>query len=219
MCTQRLIWIWNVLNSDRRSHLIWFSVWNFERPWKIWQIWARSRNIVEFISRQKWAAFPDFKFAKYNRTRIRRISAVCEIYPIYSKSDIHEETSVVLYFGGRKFYPIYPIIQHILVRYIRVLMCAIYQEGRIVYVCMYVYGHAAIKQKGIGEECLGSDQIHKIAQVYLSLNLDSCKQIMEISLGIITSRYITNCRISRTLSEERIYLFKIWPHCVNVDWV
>ena len=51
----------------------------------------------------------------YSKTRIYRISADCEIYPIYLKSNIYEGTSIFLYYEDQKFHPIYPIVQYLTV--------------------------------------------------------------------------------------------------------
>ena len=65
---------------------------------------SHSQYTVRFCQRDRWRRW----WKEYSRTRIHRISADCEIYPIYPKSDIYEEISIVLYYGDRKFYPIYP---------------------------------------------------------------------------------------------------------------
>ena len=39
-----------------------------------------------------------------------------------TESDIYEGTSIVLYYGDRKSYPIYTVIRYNRVRYIRVLL-------------------------------------------------------------------------------------------------
>ena len=75
-----------------------------------------------FCERQAFVQINRWAFYRiYSRTRIYRISADCEIYPIYAKY-IYEGTFIVLYYGEQKLCRIYLIIWYNRVRYIRVLL-------------------------------------------------------------------------------------------------